>query len=431
MLRRSSVINFVYQSSLPSPSLQKFALNFRQLGLCRSWHVRCEAIQPMSQRWDTIFERPILDLIRPQTAAQARIQRYPRRAKKIAAVLLSAMAMFVSLELLVQIRSHVRYGQSILNAVNAESQYIFNTAVGLKTLRPNSVFPGSNVSIRTNSLGLRSKEIPKSRSKNSLRVAVVGASTVMGAYSASNESTFPALLEAQLQRTFSGRTVDVINAGIPGYGLDEQRLMLDRVIAPLKPDVIFVYPGINDFSGYCRDSGSTAETFTPRGLTRLSLPNWLLSIDLVLKNTVALREKPMTAATYKDPRALDLAPYRNKLSALVATAKRHGIPVTLATNARAYRRNQPRTVQHRLSESARYFNSCFSVDGLHTLYDRHNTAISEVGAQRGVLVAPLDQLIPGGQKYFADATHFTAEGDRLAANLLFRFLRENSLIKPL
>lgn len=66
------------------------------------------------------------------------------------------ICLLLALETVLQVRSHYRYGQSVLNAFSQETLYVTDALTALKVLRPNHVFHGTEVDIRTNGLGLRS-----------------------------------------------------------------------------------------------------------------------------------------------------------------------------------------------------------------------------------------------------------------------------------
>src|SRR5688500_9743784 len=106
---------------------------------------------------------------------------------RIASVLLLFLLILVGVELALQVRSHVRYGQSIFNVLTEETRYVLDPATGLRLLRPNRTFSGSESIVRTNSLGLRGPELPVVPARGTLRIAVIGASTVMGAYARDND----------------------------------------------------------------------------------------------------------------------------------------------------------------------------------------------------------------------------------------------------
>src|SRR5690554_4491278 len=153
-------------------------------------------------------------------------------------VVLLTVLVILSLEVVLQVRSHVRHGQSVFNLFNGQTRYVFNPTVGVKTLRPSSNLAGSSITIETNSLGLRSPEIPLERQPRSFRMAVVGASSVMGEMAASNDATFAYILERKLRADYPDARVDVINAGIAGHRLADQRQMIEFVVLDYDPDLI-------------------------------------------------------------------------------------------------------------------------------------------------------------------------------------------------
>lgn len=355
----------------------------------------------------------------------------PRPGRKLSLALLSAFVLLLTLETAMQVRSHVRNGQSVLNAFTQETRYVTDPRTGLKVLRPNHVFVGSQVEMKTNSLGLRSPEIKQEKEPGTVRIAVIGASTVMGAYTARNEDTFALRLDSLLEASHPDRDFEVINAGIAGYGLIEQSQMLQKIIQPLAPDLVIAYPGFNDFAGYCRsDSDKPDAPKRPgrQGLPLVETPAWLLSVELLTKNTVALRTPPITSTSTRSADSIDLTEYRKKLDVLGRVARESGIPLVLSTNARAYRPEQPVAEQQALSETARYYNPCFDLAGLHTLYDRHNDEIESAAERFGFPLIPLDEEIPGGRTYFVDASHFSDAGEQLAAERLHGFLVDSGLI---
>lgn len=337
-----------------------------------------------------------------------------------------ALLTFFALEAALQIRSHIRYGQSVFNVLTEETRYVIDKQSGLNTLRPNHVFRSEQMEIRTNDHGLRSEPVSSEKPPQTYRIAVVGASTVMGALAPTNESTFSYRLEHLLNHAApkGERHYEVINAGIAGYGLRDQARMIEKVILPLHPDLIIVYPGFNDFGIYCKSGSNSPATppATRQPLHRLGTPSWLLSVELIQKNTVGFRTPPASQADFRSPSDIDLGPYRTKLATLSSIVKKAGIPLLLATNARSYRPEQPREEQLELSETARFYNPCFDLEGLNALYDLHNSEIASAAEAHDAYLVPLGDLIPGGKLYFVDASHFSNAGEELAAHHLHQFL---------
>ena len=92
--------------------------------------------------------------------------------------------------------------------------------------------------VRTNSLGMRDREHTLEPADDAFRVLLLGDS-FMEALQVDFEESFPSLLEQRLQEAMK-RPVDVINAGVSGWGTDDQLTYLTRYGLPLEPDLVLV-----------------------------------------------------------------------------------------------------------------------------------------------------------------------------------------------
>ena len=110
--------------------------------------------------------------------------------------------------------------------------------------------PGVEVDVSINSRGFRGAELPAHKAGR--RVAVYGDSFVE-ARSTRIEDTFAARLEGVL-RGRRRAPLDVVNAGVTGYGPDQVLARLERDLGLLDPDLLIVvlYAG-NDFGDVVRD----------------------------------------------------------------------------------------------------------------------------------------------------------------------------------
>jgi lysophospholipase L1-like esterase len=101
--------------------------------------------------------------------------------------------------------------------------------------------------VKTNSFGLAGPEITVGRpTPDTLRVLVVGDAFSMPE-GVEYQHAYPALLEKLLSKNIPGRKVQVINAGVTGYGPAEQLPQL-RELGPLfKPDIVVYQFFINEF----------------------------------------------------------------------------------------------------------------------------------------------------------------------------------------
>ena len=125
-------------------------------------------------------------------------------------------------------------------------------------LRPNAEgwnVSGSGKYIRINSDGMRDKERSVPKPPHSFRIAVLGDSATE-AIQVALEDTFPSRLERQLAHcpSMQGRTVEVLNFGVAGYGTAQELLMLRGKVRKYQPDLVLLefYFG-NDLSDNLRE----------------------------------------------------------------------------------------------------------------------------------------------------------------------------------
>jgi lysophospholipase L1-like esterase len=98
-------------------------------------------------------------------------------------------------------------------------------------------------SIRINSLGFRGGEI-KDVPPGGKRVVVIGDSQA-AAFEVAERQTYEALLQRRLTDAL-GVPVQVINAGVRGYGTDQELLEYERRIRQLHPDIVVLHFSAND-----------------------------------------------------------------------------------------------------------------------------------------------------------------------------------------
>jgi lysophospholipase L1-like esterase len=102
--------------------------------------------------------------------------------------------------------------------------------------------------VRTNSRGFRGGEVSADRSPRGVRILAVGDSSTFG-YGARDDETYPAVLQRLLSKRFPGRSVEVINAGTPGWSSGNGAAFLAREGLAWKPDAVLIYFGYNEQLG--------------------------------------------------------------------------------------------------------------------------------------------------------------------------------------
>jgi len=123
------------------------------------------------------------------------------------------------------------------------------TRDGLILLRPsfNGYLPRFDTHVQTNSLGFRDRERDVDASTESYRILLLGDS-FMEALQVEFEESFPHLLEEDLNESLPCH-VEVVNAGVSGWGSDDQVTYLSRRGLELRPNmVLFAFTLHNDIS---------------------------------------------------------------------------------------------------------------------------------------------------------------------------------------
>jgi lysophospholipase L1-like esterase len=155
------------------------------------------------------------------------------------------LGMLMACELLS--RALLWHGLETASATPSEVEFGYSTT-GYGDILPNldtivRLYPPRPFYLHTNSSGLRNlDEIDPD--PNTLRVLAIGDSFTYGMY-VHNHETFPARLEEHLNQR-SERRIQVFNAGIPGYTIeDELGYLRDKGLA-LEPDVVILGVYTND-----------------------------------------------------------------------------------------------------------------------------------------------------------------------------------------
>jgi len=154
----------------------------------------------------------------------------------------------IAAELLLRAALYPRY----YSPYQLESSYLYNLIPDAR--REYRLSPGNDgepIMYEVNSLGFRGKEFPLKRSAKP-RIAVYGDSFIHAEFS-SLEKTFVSQLEGLLSEQVPGG-IEVVNAGISGYGPDQILKRLENELEWLQPDLLIVsiFSG-NDFGDLVRN----------------------------------------------------------------------------------------------------------------------------------------------------------------------------------
>lgn len=104
---------------------------------------------------------------------------------------------------------------------------------------------GIKVFMEANSIGFRTKEIPKKKAPDAFRIFVMGDSTAFG-WGVNQDERYSELLENKLKSMSSGTSYEVYNFGIPGYSSLHGRRQFDHYVMKYSPDMVILSFGAND-----------------------------------------------------------------------------------------------------------------------------------------------------------------------------------------
>lgn len=219
-----------------------------------------------------------------------------------------------------------------------------NRATVERSANPRLLFelrPGASVQAevlyQVNSLGLRGPEIQREKPPGVTRVAVVGDSIAFG-YWVEERDSFPRQLEAMLG---GPSHVQVLNFGVPGYGLAQYVETLRARVLAFAPDVVVVSFCLNDLEGPLSfEYGMTLDRATRRralmgrlyeaALARSRLLSWVeyrfMGLEARRIFVRARDDQPL----YGQPAQAQLPALRSRFAALRSLLESRRIPGLVA-----------------------------------------------------------------------------------------------------
>ena len=116
---------------------------------------------------------------------------------------------------------------------------------------------GREIPVRIDARGFRDREASAPGPADAFRVLALGDSFTWG-WGVRAREAFPEVLETVLRE--GGRSAEVLNAGTPGWGTDQELLLLRRLGGSLDPDLVVLLLFVNDLS----DNMNTVAYGTPK-----------------------------------------------------------------------------------------------------------------------------------------------------------------------
>jgi len=267
--------------------------------------------------------------------------------------------------------------------------------------------------IHINSDGFRGPELacPKGRT---YRIVALGESTTFGFTLTKEHKPWPEVLANLIREKLApDRPIEVINAGVPGYTLEDNLHRLSQSILALKPDMIISYHGYNGFRWLYPALPSIFVTRLPQYCPR---PVWLLAeceyrVRVYLfRRSVTVKNVPQTAAL---PDILN-SPYARVYEALVSLSATNGIHLVVANYSMAVNATSEPDAKEFYRNAG--FPNAYS---LIKVNEMHSALVEAMGRRHPeVIIVDTHPQLDGESDKFTDLLHFDPAGDRqLAANV--------------
>ncbi len=296
--------------------------------------------------------------------------------------------------------------------------------------------------VHTDSFGLRGRPVAVAKTPGRIRILADGGSTTFDATVTADDSTWPAQLERLLVSTRGPGSVEVLNAGVPGYAVIDNLIRLQSELYRLQPDVIILLQGHNDLY-YALVGWPPGDPDTP-GASPTVTPwaSWFARHSLLYgKLKAAWRSRAASApGTYvspgRDPARADSAiaeaadRFRRDLTSYVLIAKQAGARVVLL---------EPVTVSGALPaprdsvERAVWEHAFAGVpsDVIFRGYAAYGTIMRDVAAEQGVTFIPTRAWGVEGPALYdqGDPIHLLDAGARLLAEHLSGALDSLALLE--
>ncbi len=277
--------------------------------------------------------------------------------------------------------------------------------------------------VRINSEGLRDHEYQATKDAMTFRILVVGDSFTLGR-GVNSEETFPKVLEALLNSSAAGagsKKYEVVNAGVDGYGTDQEYLYLQELLPRYKPDMVIVGLNSNDVDDVM--NGIPFALMITKSKNYFYFLSYLRSLQILSYHTFKKDFRKELLAIYQDQhspqfaRALETTKhYLSRIRDLDQTAGAKTLMVIIPS---CFEISKAEWEKKGLGHA---FNDDF--------FNRNMTKFSDIFTEFGKTEKiPTLPLLPAfrnskmTQLYFREDPHWTKDGHRLAAETIYRYMK--------
>ena len=320
-------------------------------------------------------------------------------------------------------------------------------------LTPGAHLNGWRYDIKINNLGFRGKELgPKP--PNGYRIWCIGGSTTFDLYASDNYHTWPVQLENKLQTMLPERTVEVINAGVPGeifWGSKESFL---EHLPIVQPDMVLIYHGPNDLRKQAEmigrpgqgnqeelhhpghrqpKQGQGPQAPAPPELAADPLPNpppfepGQFALGRAFGNWAQARQALPDHLQSNRFTTDDIVNIEHDVLEFIRVARHNNVvPVLITHPTKAKKGDQGERLNERIAEASAHFKMP-SAEVLRG-FVAYNSMLQRLAKRERVSFIDLVPLISADDDLWGDALHFSDAGSELVSTLMSERLQP--IIKP-
>jgi lysophospholipase L1-like esterase len=353
--------------------------------------------------------------------------------KKVLFSLIITAVFFLGLEAAIRVRDYVtERSDSIWRYTYnppTSALYVDHPFLGA-ALKPLVRYDTGTYTITINDLGYRGKSFHREKQPGVYRIACLGASSTFGA-EVPDDETYAVHMDSLLTARMPDRQFEVINAGIPGYTSAECLINFSMRVVDLKPDLVIIYLGYNDFKpnrhpGFASDYAHwriPGERTTPTGFwadVSSVLERWSLFYYKLRWNL------PEYLGKLQCPRVADRFPrydtvsdegvttFTRNLESIISIARSNGIDVGLVTEALCISKADFEVNADWYTEVLNFVPT-LTIDGLLHAKEQYSKAVHRLAESYDLPFMDSAVVVPVSSDYFKDHVHLNIKGHRTLA----------------
>ena len=272
--------------------------------------------------------------------------------------------------------------------------------------------------VQINSHGFRGPEFERDK-QDAYRIVTIGESTTFGCTITEAGKPWPRLLEELInERLALGQPVEVINAGVYGYTLEENVRRLEKRIMPFEPDMIISYHGYNFFYALNKaippPQGELPPNYMPRPLKLLA--DFEYRVRMMSYNKRRAPDVQTGAPVLADPMT---SKYAKAYEELVRFTSEHGVQLVLANFSMSVNSDsKPEVIE--------FYRAGFPEVRAAIEANRIHSGIVDEFVRKNPHVLKVDThpSLDGQHEKYIDLVHFTQKGREDMAETFFDAIKD-------